>query len=91
MPLHATIILTTLWSCIMYFILIAFVTTFLTEVWSNIFYKSGFKCLTPSYLHKETRLNWFGAIFIGIILHIIYLPIIGCWYLSKLFIKKETK
>lgn len=91
MPLHAHIILTTLWSCLMYFILIAFVTTLLTELWPNTFNKSGFECLTPKALHRDTKLNWFGAIFVGIILNIIYLPIMIFWYSRKLFIKKENK
>ena len=91
MPLHALIILTTLWSCLMYFILTAIVTTLLTELWPNTFLKPGFDCLTPKALHRDTKLNWFGAIFVGVILNIIYLPIMFFWYGRKLFIKKETK
>ena len=91
MPLHAHIILGTIWAVLMYFILIAFVTTLLTELWPNTFNKSGFECLTPKALHRDTKLNWFGAIFVGIILNIIYLPIMIFWYSRKLFIKKEIK
>ena len=91
MTLCATIILITFLSCLMYFILIAIVTTLLTELWPNTFLKPGFDCLTPKSLHKETKLNWFGAIFVGVILNIIYLPIMIFWYSRKLFIKKEAK
>ena len=91
MPLHAHIILGIVWGFLMYLMLIAFVTTLLTELWPNTFLKSGFECLTPKSLHKETKLNWFGAIFVGILLNIIYLPIMIFWYGKKLFLKKEDK
>ncbi len=86
MPVYGIIIL----SLLGYIFLLAVLTIILTDIWPEIFLKSGFTCLSPAYLHRETRLNWFGAILIGVILNIIYLPLVLMWYSRKLFLKKET-
>ena len=89
MPLGVEIFLIIFWSGAMYLFLIAFVTIILIEAWPSIFDKSGFSCLTPKYLYKETKLNWFGAIVVGVLLNIIYIIPVLCWYSKYIFIKKE--
>ncbi len=85
MPVYGIIIL----SLLGYVFLIAVLTIILTDIWPEIFLKSGFTCLGPAYLHRETRFNWFGAILIGVILNIIYLPFVLIWYSRRIFLKKE--
>lgn len=85
MPVYGIIIL----SLLGYVFLIAVLTIILTDIWPEIFLKSGFTCLSPAYLHRETSFNWFGAILIGIILNVIYLPFVLIWYSRRIFLKKE--
>ncbi|MBO5424073.1 MAG: hypothetical protein J6A25_01010 [Lachnospiraceae bacterium] len=85
MPVYVIIIL----SLLVYVFLIVMLTIILTDIWPEIFLKSGFTCFSPAYLHQKTRFNWFGAILIGVILNIIYLPFVLIWYSRKIFLKKE--
>jgi len=85
MPIYGIIIL----SLFSYVFLIVMLTIILTDIWPEIFLKSGFTCLSPAYLHRKTRFNWFGAILIGVILNIIYLPFVLIWYSRRIFLKKE--
>lgn len=85
MPVYVITIL----SLLGYIFLIVLLTLALTDFWPEIFLKSGFTCISPAYLHRKTRFNWFGAILIGVILNIIYLPFVLIWYSRRIFLKKE--
>lgn len=78
-----------IFSLLGYVFLVVLLTLALTDFWPEIFLKSGFTCISPAYLHRKTRFNWFGAILIGVILNIIYLPFVLIWYSHKIFLKKE--
>lgn len=85
MPVYVITIL----SLLGYIFLVVLLTLALTDFWPEIFLKSGFTCISPAYLHRKTRFNWFGAILIGVILNIIYLPFVLIWYSRRIFLKKE--
>lgn len=90
MPLGIEIFLAILFFSIMYIFLLFFVSAFLGGCWPDVFLKSGFTCISPKYLHRETKLNWFGAIVVGVLLNIIYIIPVLCWYGKYIFIKKES-